>query len=57
MNYVLLAVASFEAKELPPPPLNNPMSALQLRDEVEVKPDDVRGACFSASHCMRKYIN
>ena len=29
--------------EVAPFPLNNPLSALQLRDEVEVKPYDVRG--------------
>ena len=47
MNYALLAVASLQSEEAPFP-LNNPLSALQLRDEVEVKPDNVRGACNSA---------
>ena len=34
--------------DVAPFPLNNPLSALQLRDEVEVKPDNVRGACNGA---------
>ena len=58
MNYNLRAVASLRSKEAPSLP-HNPLSALQLRDEVEVKSDDVRGVCNGAIalHAICNQIN